>query len=43
MYGVFLEGQGQGAEKLVSAKDAQRAIELMGQFDGFASVAALAG
>ena len=43
MYGVFLEGQGQGAEKLVSAKDAQRAVELMGEFDGFSSVAAVAG
>jgi hypothetical protein len=44
-FGVFLEGQGQGqgAEKLVSAKDVQRAIELMGEFDGFASVSALAG
>ena len=42
MFGVFLEGQRQHAEKLVSAKDAQCAIELMGQFDGLASVSALA-
>ena len=40
---MFFEGQRQRAEKLVAAKDAQAAIELMREFEGFASVAALAG
>jgi hypothetical protein len=40
---VFFEGQRQRAEKLVTAKDAQAAIELMREFDSFASIAALAG
>src|SRR5208282_1592157 len=42
-FGVFFEGQRQRAEKLVAAKDAQAAIELMREFDGFSGVAALAG
>jgi hypothetical protein len=40
---VFFEAQRQDAKKLVSAKDVQCAIELMGQFDGLASESALAG
>jgi len=41
--GVFFERQRQRAEKVVSAIDAQCAILLMREFDGFAGVTAMAG
>ena len=41
--GVFFERQRQREEKLVSAKNAQSAIELMREFDGFSGIAAMTG
>jgi len=41
--GVLLESERQSGQQGVSAKDAQHAIELMGEFDGFSGVAAVAG
>ena len=40
---MFLESERQSGEQGVSAKHAQRAIELMGEFDGFSGVATRAG
>lgn len=40
--GVFLERQRQGEKKSVAAIDVQRAIQLMREFNGFSSVAAMA-
>ena len=37
------ERQRQGQQQTVSAIDAQGAVELMGEFDGFSGVAAMAG
>ena len=41
--GMFFERQRQLAEKVVSAIDAQPALELMGEFDGFSGIATMAG
>jgi hypothetical protein len=40
---VFFESKRQSGQQGVCAKDAQHAIELMGEFDGFSSVAAMSG
>ena len=40
---MFFQGQGQCPQQMVSAIDAQGAVELMGKFDGFSGVAAVAG
>jgi hypothetical protein len=40
---VFLERDRQSGEQGVATKNAQHAIELMGEFDGFSSVAAMSG
>lgn len=42
-FGMFLERERQSGEQGVCAKDAQHAVELMGEFDGFTSVAAMSG
>lgn len=39
---MFFERQRQGEEKVVSALDAQRAIEMVREFDGFSGLAAMA-
>ena len=36
-------GRGNATQQMVSAIDAQGAVELMGEFDGFSGVAAVAG
>ena len=41
--GVFFQGERQSGQQSVPAKDAQHAIELMGEFDGFSRVAAMSG
>ena len=41
--GVFCERQRQSQQKFVSTIDMQRAVELMGEFDGFSGIAAMAG
>jgi hypothetical protein len=38
---VFLQSERQSGRQGVAAKNAQHAIELMGEFDGFSSVAAM--
>jgi hypothetical protein len=40
---MFLERQGQGKQESVSAIDAEDAVQLMGEFDGFSGAAAMAG
>ena len=40
---MFLERQGQSEQQTVCAIDAERAVQLMGEFDGFAGVTAMAG
>jgi hypothetical protein len=40
---VFFKWQRQSEEQLVSAIDAQHAIQLMSEFDRFSGIAALAG
>ena len=42
-FGVFFERQRLRQQQRVPAIDAQGAVELVGKFDGFAGVAALAG
>jgi hypothetical protein len=42
-FGMFFERQRQREEKLVSAIDVQRALQLVREFDGFTGVAALSG
>src|SRR5258708_40225373 len=41
--GLFFERQGQSQQESVSAIDAQDAVQLMREFDGFSGIAALAG
>ena len=41
--GVFFQGRGSGEQENISAKDAQHAIKLMREFDGFSGIAARAG
>ena len=40
---MFLERQRQGEKKLISAIDAQHAIQVMREFDRFSGIAAVAG
>ncbi len=40
---MFFERQRQREKKLISAIDAQHAIQVMGEFDRFSGIAALAG
>jgi hypothetical protein len=42
-FGMFFESEGQSGQQGVATKDAQHAVELMGEFDGFSGVAAMAG
>ncbi len=41
--GVFFQWRGSGEQENISAKDAQYAIELMGEFDRFSGVTTMAG
>jgi len=41
--GVFFESERQGGQQGVAAKNAQPAIELMGEFDGFSGITAMRG
>jgi hypothetical protein len=40
---VFFQWRGPGEQENISAKDAQHAVELMGEFDRFSGVTAVAG
>ena len=42
-FGEFWERERPSGEQGVAAKDAQHAIEFMGEFEGFSSVAAVSG
>jgi hypothetical protein len=42
-WGCSSKGRGQCPQQMVSAIDAQGAVELMGKFDGFSGIAAVAG
>lgn len=42
-FGVFFERQGQSEQQGISPKDAECAVKLMREFDGFSGVAAMAG
>ena len=42
-FGIFFERQRQREQKLVSAIDAQVAVQVVGEFDRFSGIAAMAG